>query len=193
MHNNVNSPPPADKVKLRQWMRARIEESMADELKRGDRLLCHRLRQLPLFNQAGTVLAYAPMAGEVDIWPLLRELVNSGRRLCLPRIMGPGLMEAREARDLGELGLDHYSIATPPSQARLVFPTEIDLVLVPGLAFSRDLWRLGRGGGYYDRFLSVCPAFRLALALQIQIVEHIPHDDNDMRMDALLSEQGFWE
>jgi 5-formyltetrahydrofolate cyclo-ligase len=183
---------PLDKAGLRQWMRQRLGAVDAAVLRQADELICQRLRRLPELRQAHTVMAFAPLPREIDIWLLLAELAAGGQRLCLPLITGQGFMEAREVSDVALLKPQSYGIAEPPPDAPLVEPVNINLVLTPGLAFSRDLWRLGRGGGYYDRFLAGCGAFRLGLARELQIVEHIPHDAHDLRMQALLSEAGYW-
>ena len=177
-----------DKAGLRQWMRQRLQRLAPEEIKLSSELICRRLRQLPEFKQARTVLAFAPLTGEIDIWPLLAELAAGPQRLCLPLITGAGIMEAREIRDLSLLKVNRYGIAEPPQPSPQVAPNTIEIALVPGLAFDRDLWRLGRGGGYYDRFLTDCSAFRLGLAQELQIVEHLPHEPHDLRMQALLSE-----
>jgi 5-formyltetrahydrofolate cyclo-ligase len=179
---------PLDKAGLRRWMRERLQTADKAALKQADELICRRLRQLPEFKQAHTVLAFAPLPGEIDIWSLLAELAAGPQRLCLPLMCGPGLMEAREVSDIACLKPNRFYIAEPPSAAPLLAPAELDLVLTPGLAFSRDLWRLGRGGGYYDRFLAAGSAFRLGLARELQIVIQLPHEPHDLRMQALLSE-----
>ena len=71
---------------------------------------------------------------------------------------------------------------------------EIDLVIVPGVAFARQtLLRLGRGGGYYDRYLSSCPALRIALALESQLLDDIlPAEAHDLAMDMLVSEKRIY-
>jgi 5-formyltetrahydrofolate cyclo-ligase len=185
------SGPPPDKAGLRRWMRGRLETADKAALKQADEQICRRLRQLPEFTRAHTVLAFAPLPGEIDIWPLLAELAAGAKRLCLPLLSGPGLMEAREAGDLTRLKPNRYGIAEPPPGAPLVAPGDIGLVLVPGLAFDKGLWRLGRGGGYYDRFLPACGAFRLGLARELQIVEQLPRETHDLRMQALLSELAY--
>ena len=189
----INGGPPPDKAALRRWMRRRIDAADRIALKQAGEQICRRLRQLPELRQAHTVLAFAPMQDEIDIWPLVLELTAGAQRLCLPLIRGPGIMEAREVEDTARLQPNSYGIAEPPPDAPLVAPGSIDLVLTPGLAFDRDLWRLGRGGGYYDRFLAACDAFRLGLAHELQIVEHLPHEPHDIRLQALLSEQGYWQ
>jgi len=182
--------PPKDKAGLRKWARERLKSADETALKEADELICRRLRQLPVFRQAHTVLAFSPLPHEINIRPLLAELAASSQKLCLPLITGPGIMVAREVSDLAQLMPNSYGIAEPPPDAPVIAPDNIDLVLAPGLVFDRDLWRLGRGGGYYDRFLAGCDAFFLGLARELQIVEHIPHEQHDLRMRALLSERG---
>ena len=185
--------PPPDKAGLRRWMRQRLEAAEKEALERADEQICKRLRQLPEFKRAHTVMAFAPMPGEINIRPLLAELIAGGRRLCLPLITGPGIMEARQAVEAARLKTNSYGIAEPLPDAPLIEPGDIELVLIPGLAFDRNLWRLGHGGGYYDRFLAACGAFRLGLARELQIVEDLPHEPHDMRLHALLSELGYWQ
>lgn len=181
--------PPWDKATLRQWVRRRMQTADTAALTLADELICARLRSLPKLRQAHTIMAFAPLPGEIDIWPLLKELAAGPQRLCLPLISGLGLMEAREVSDLTLLQPNRYNIAEPPPASSLIAPGSIDIVLVPGLAFDRDLWRLGRGGGYYDRFLAACGAFRLGLARELQILERIPHEPHDLPMQALISEK----
>ncbi|MCL1906198.1 MAG: 5-formyltetrahydrofolate cyclo-ligase [Clostridiales bacterium] len=187
----VNCAPPPDKAGLRLWIRQRLQTADAAALKQADELICQHLRQLPELRQARTVLAFAPLKGEIDIWPLLKELAAGAQRLCLPLIAGQGIMEAREVKDLSLLKPNSYGIGEPPPASPVIMPDSIDVVLVPGLAFDRGLWRLGRGGGYYDRFLCGCGAFRLGLTRDIQIVENIPCEPQDIRMQALLSETSY--
>ena len=183
---------PQHKAMLRQWMHQQLQAVDNAAIRQANLDICKQLRQLPLLKQVNTVLAFAPLPNEIDIWPLLTELAYGPHRLCLPRLSGRGIMEARAVTDLSVLVYNHYHIAEPPLTAPLINPESIELVLVPGLAFTKDLWRLGRGGGYYDRFLAGCGAFRLGLAREIQIVEHIPHEQHDLRMQALLSEESYY-
>ena len=111
-----------------------------------------RLAALEAYRRAAVVLAFAPMGTEADITPFLRRVLADGKRLCLPACTGPGVMEAREAADLALLApAGAYGILEPAGPA--VPPEKIDLAVVPCLAAGRDHTRLGRGGGYYDRYL----------------------------------------
>ena len=125
-----------------------------------------RLAALPEYQAAKTVLAFASIAAEPDIWPFLRQVLADGKRLALPVCIGPGIMELRAVADLDMLAPGRYGIMEPPADSELVPPEEISFAVIPCVTCSRTGDRLGRGGGYYDRFLAgytgpaavVCPA-----------------------------------
>jgi 5-formyltetrahydrofolate cyclo-ligase len=78
------------------------------------------------------------------------------------------------------------------AQAHLVTPAEIKLMIVPGLAFTRDGHRLGRGGGFYDRYLALLPstAVKIGVCFSVQIVPSLPAEPHDQHMNAIITEQG---
>ena len=86
-----------------------------------------------------------------------------------------------------------YGIAEPDRErSGRIMIDQIDLIIVPGLAFGRDLYRLGRGGGYYDRLLNGAGAFKLGLALKEQITERVPREAWDAKMDAVACNFGIY-
>jgi 5-formyltetrahydrofolate cyclo-ligase len=90
----------------------------------------------------------------------------------------------------GSLPSGRYGIPSP-SDATVVSPESIDLIIVPGLAFDFSGSRIGRGGGYYDRFLARCPAYRIAPAFECQVRDHIDVNPWDQRMHALALPDGL--
>ena len=80
-------------------------------------------------------------------------------------------------------------IPEPTASCEPVDPQEVDLVLVPGVAFDRQGNRLGYGGGYYDRFLQQCAAPRVALAFATQLVDHVPTEPHDLRVHAVVTDE----
>ena len=87
-----------------------------------------------------------------------------------------------------------YGIQEPSPESRIIMtPDMFDLVIVPGVAFDKKGRRIGQGKGYYDRFLELTSAFRLALAFDCQLLENVPSELHDIPMDAILSESGILE
>ena len=136
-------------------------------------------------------MLYASTAEEIDLFPLMEALLANGHRIALPEITGKGVMEARAFSSMDGLIEGAFGILTPaPECSAQIQPGEIDLVIVPGTAFSPDGRRLGLGGGYYDRFLPrATHAERLVLAFDFQIVPAVPMAAWDARVDRILTER----
>ena len=142
-------------------------------------------------KRAGTVMLYASMPEEIDLFPLMEKLISAEKRIALPEITGRGTMEARELAAMDALIDGAFDIPTPdPARGAQIPPEEIDVVIVPGAAFDADGGRLGLGGGYYDRFLPrAVHAERLVLAFDFQIVPAVPMAAWDARVDQILTER----
>lgn len=153
---------------------------------RGDvRIFSSRLiRQLGNWlhwQSAGSVCAFASLRGEpdaLDPWP-------QDKRVALPRVAGDELVfhwiTGRE-----ELLLGSFGILEPPADASPA-GNEFDLILVPGLAFDLRGGRLGRGRGYYDRFLAGATGLRVGVCFEDQIVADVPLEPHDLRMDFVVT------
>jgi 5-formyltetrahydrofolate cyclo-ligase len=201
-------PPPPDKAALRADFRARL--ATLDPAAAGERSnrLCARLTAA--MATVHSVMAFAPIPGEPDITPVLDWLWTSGRRLCLPRVNwtmramepaqvagipgsaggspGPGAAGPLDLRAL--LVPTRHGILEPPPTAPAIPITDLDAVLVPGLAFDARGHRLGRGGGFYDRFLShpLLRADRIGVAFDLQIADTLPADPHDACVGAIATE-----
>ena len=152
-----------------------------------------RLQKQPVFLAAHRVFAYASLDDEVHTEAMLRAMLARGQEVCLPYITGKYRMEAAMLSHMDDLTEGIYGIRTVKAAVRhIVDPKSIDLVLVPGVAFSPSGNRLGMGGGFYDAFLPrAMKAFRLALAYQCQIFPAIPVGDNDVGVNMVLTENGI--
>lgn len=143
--------------------------------------LCARIRALAPYQEAKTVMLYCAVRGEISPMQLIGE---RKKRFCLPRVEADGDMSARlytgEALQPGALGIPACAPDAP-----CVAPEEIDLILVPGTAFDREMGRIGQGGGYYDRFLQRTRAVRVGLLYDFQLLERVPWHEGDMPMHAL--------
>lgn len=141
------------------------------------------------------VAGYAAMGAELDPTPLLERLTARGARVVLPVVIARSApLIFREAGLSSAYQPDAAGIGAPPPWAQALRP---DLILAPLLAFDRFGGRLGQGGGYYDRTIR---ALRAAGPLQVvgfafagQEVERVPMDEQDERLDAILTEKGYSE
>ncbi len=135
---------------------------------------------MPEFKEAKSIMFYASLDGEVETFEMMKLAKKLGKRIILPKInilrkkMTPVLVKLLN----NDLTDGPFGIKEPKIVSKMVVPLKkIDLVLVPALAFDRKNHRLGRGGGYYDRFLSkLSDRTRIiGLAFKFQIVSSIPH------------------
>ena len=179
---------PNDKARWRREIRESIR-SMSDHERAGDsRLLCERLRTLPLWQQAQAVMCFSPLPDEPNITPLIEEALASRKLLALPRFdahtgrYAPACISA-----LSELVVGAFGALEPGAGCPSLALNPLDLVLVPGVAFDFGGRRLGRGKGFYDRLLAEVPGHRCGVAFERQLVSQLPEEPHDMRVDSILT------
>jgi 5-formyltetrahydrofolate cyclo-ligase len=164
-----------NKQELRQLILERIKAQKEDIALSKSRVIGQKLMALPVFKSARTILFYASFKGEVDTFALMQCAMDLKKRVALPVIrkedqhLIPVLIKS-----LNELKAGAFGIMEPVAQ-HPVDVAELDLVVVPGVAFDRQNNRLGRGAGYYDRFLPSLPVTTptIGLAYDFQVVDAI--------------------
>ncbi|HKQ38929.1 MAG TPA: 5-formyltetrahydrofolate cyclo-ligase [Verrucomicrobiae bacterium] len=174
----------AEKQQLRQQMRAEAERHAAKERAACSFQICERIRSLDAWQDARSVLLFVPTVHEPDISPLM----NEGKRVSLPKFNAQlGQYDAREV--LGELARGQFGILEPSADCPVT--KALDLILAPGVAFTWDGRRLGRGKGYYDRLLAQLKAVKIGVCFDWQIVPAMPRDVHDVLMDYIITPTSF--
>ena len=177
-----------DKQKIREYAlaeRAQIPEEDRDVLAGA---AAGRLATLPEALGAALVLGYMSTAEEIDPAPALRVLVDLGITVAYPRIAGPGALTLHVVRSDRDLEVGRFGIRQPTISSPEVDPAEVNLVIVPGLAFDPSGHRIGYGGGYYDRLLPrASSALCVGYAFENQLLGELPHDEHDVLMDAIVT------
>lgn len=179
-----------EKANLRSEMRARLKRLAPEMRARWSRAICEFIARQSAYSQAHTVAVFDAMPSEPRV-ETLWEIAP--RRFVYPRVEGAELL-LLEVPDLDALhpSTTGARFREPAASAeRIIDPVALDLVLVPGLAFARDGRRLGRGGGFYDRLLARLPAqcAKLGVCFASQLVEELPCEAHDMRVDAVITEE----
>jgi 5-formyltetrahydrofolate cyclo-ligase len=152
------------------------------------RRIVDRILAMPELRRAGTVMAFWSFGSEVDTAPLLTRLHEAGIRIALPRIQRDDVIAVDYVP--GDVVAPTPFGAMEPTEGRPVDVEEIDVVVVPGVAFDRDGARVGYGGGFYDRFLRrVRPGVpAVAIAFAMQVVGRVPTGSIDRLVDAVVTE-----
>ncbi|MEM9752203.1 MAG: 5-formyltetrahydrofolate cyclo-ligase [Planctomycetota bacterium] len=183
--------PPSSKAAWREFLKTRLAERIASP----NEAEALAARFCSVDPEARCVLVYAATASEAPTAALMQKLWNAGVRVALP-VISDGetqTMDAYAVDDDTQLVADRFGIAAPALDCRTpkhrVDPTDIDAVAVPGLGFDVATGvRLGRGGGYYDRYLARCPeARRVGLAFDEQLVQGLPAEAHDIPMHAVIT------
>jgi len=182
-----------EKSELRQKLIERLLSLAKEELKRRSENVTEKLSQLPIYKDAKVIMAYYPLRGEVDIKEMMKKDWGA-KRWCFPVME----LEKNHLRIFEVTNLDEdfikgpFGVMQPDTQkAKEVDISEIDLVIVPGLAFDRQRNRLGRGAGFYDRFLKSIkpPAKKAGVAFDFQVLQNLPiHLPFDEKVDLVVSE-----
>ena len=173
-------------------LRCQSERSRLLKSRRIQRRLC----RLPIYRRARRVLCYVSFDGEVETGPLLKRMLAEGRRVAVPAALSGGRMAVVEIsdlkRDLRHTGL--FGIPHPEPPWKRVPPAELDLVILPGIAFAPDGHRLGRGKGYFDRFLERVPkrVRRVGLGFDFQVTEKLPRLSHDQPVDRVITESAVY-
>ncbi|MBA2133599.1 5-formyltetrahydrofolate cyclo-ligase [Capillibacterium thermochitinicola] len=181
----------AEKKELRAVYQTKLAQIPEAKVRRWSAQICARALALPVLPDKQVIAAYCSFGHEVATRPLLAGLLAAGHVLVLPVVDRQSrMMEFRRVDSLDALTPGVYGILEPRS-GELCSPEEIELFFIPGLAFDRQGNRLGRGGGYYDRYLSTVrpDAAKIGLAFQLQIAEALPVAPHDIKVDAVLTEQ----
>jgi 5-formyltetrahydrofolate cyclo-ligase len=168
-----------DKHTLRRRMRQACEQ-IDDHTLRSVQLWA-QVAELPEYRSAGTVMAYSSIRSEPETDGLFARLDRDGKVLVLPRLVGADI----EPAFVGDgTKVATWGIREPQGPA--VDPSEIDLIIVPGVAFTADGFRLGHGKAYYDRFLPRTNAFTVGACFSEQMVDVLPIEPHDVRLDRII-------
>ena len=153
-------------------------------------LSINHLNDLPAWGAARVVASYQAINDELDLSRVDREARAANKAVAYPAIVGPGLIEFRLWHEGEPLVEGNMGVREPGPKAQVVPLHAIDFFLVPLLACDQQGYRLGYGGGYYDRALASAAGFRCGVGFSHQLVEQLPTEPHDQALHAFLSEQG---
>lgn len=184
------------KTRIREQAHAsRNAQENKDDL---SRQIVARFKELPEYDQAETVMYYLDVRSEVRTRHDLADAMASSKRIVVPYCVD-GFLHLFHLTDMDELSVGMYKILEPKEElrdvaAKKVDPKELDLVMVPGVAFDKRGARMGHGKGYYDKLLEhVRPEAPLvALAFECQLFPEIPVAPHDVFMDKIVTEQDVY-
>lgn len=175
-----------NKQELRQLIRNEKRCFSRQQLAEMSLSVIGRLMSHPRLQAARTVLMYWSLPDEVDTHAAVEALATEGKIVILPVVIGEGLMELRRFTGPADLCEGAYGIMEPSGKLFTDFGS-IDLIVVPGMAFDAQGHRLGRGKGYYDRFLALTPhIYKIGICFDFQKKPFVPFSAHDIPVDEVL-------
>lgn len=178
-----------EKQDLRNQIRIRRKELSRRYCAMADRQIFLSLKSLEVYQKSSVLFCYVSLAEEVDTRRIIREALNEGKRVAIPRCREKGQMEAYEIKSFQDLEEGFHGILEPKPHCMPVKPDQLELCIVPCLSCSENGLRLGYGGGYYDRYLPKTSAFRVLLCREMLVCQDIPKEKHDCSMDLIITEK----
>ena len=174
------------KSELRKIIRDRKRQFSQQQLGELSLAVVGRLSAHKRMAEAQTVMLYCSLPDEVDTHGLIDTLYGEGKTVVLPVVTGEGEMELRVYHGADSLRRGSFDILEPVGE-RFADYESIDLAVIPGMAFDDSGHRLGRGKGYYDRFLVNLPhCYKIGMCFDFQRVEHVPCESTDIAVDEVI-------
>ena len=180
-----------EKILLRKKMRARRKSLTDFERETFSNEIVKKFVAQEVYQNAKIIMAYVSMAEEVQLQKIFIDAFTRKKILAVPLIIGKGEMQAVEVPNFDALEIGEFGILTVRKDLRKFIDAEkLNCIIVPGAAFDLNFNRLGLGGGFYDKFLTrAVNAKKIALAYDFQIVEKVPTEPHDFKVDMIISEK----
>ena len=177
------------KEKLREQIHAEIAALPDDYVSDSDKGIFLQVKSLKEYINARNIFIYHSVGKEPDTLGIINDALTIGKTVAIPRCYKGGAMEPRVIRNLDELRPSMLGIPAPPDSAEVAGPEELELIIVPALTYDRAGYRLGYGGGYYDRYLLRTSAFTVGLARERLIMDELPREPHDIAVKCLITEK----
>ncbi|HHY73014.1 MAG TPA: 5-formyltetrahydrofolate cyclo-ligase [Bacillus bacterium] len=180
-----------NKVEMRRLMQQKLKEVPSDVMGRWSSEIAVHLYNLHDWVEADTIGITISRSREVDTRAIIEKGWGLGKRIvvpkCEPETRG---MTFRVLQSFEQLEVVYYGLEEPKeAETKAISLNEIDLLIVPGLVYNKTGYRVGFGGGYYDRFLSNYNGRTAALAFEVQLVEELPIEPHDMPVDSIITNE----
>ena len=183
-----------DKKALRKEMLNKRSKLSLKEVEEKSETIANRLFNLNQYKEANFIFSFISFKDEVNTHKIIKKSISMGKRIGVPiTIPKTRELQVSELMDFDkELALGFYDILTPKDEYIRIVPSKIiDLILVPGVAFDKRGYRVGYGGGYYDRFFANINknVIKIGLCFEMQIIPEAPTDSYDIPVDFILTEK----
>ena len=174
-----------EKARLRKQLLDVRDSLSLDFIKIASNRIRDNLRKIDFYRKATSIGAYYSIGSEVQTHDLLQEFFNQGKVFALPRVEKNDLV-FKKISGLSDLELGSFGVMEPKEKCDNM--KNLDVIIVPAIALTREGYRLGYGFGFYDRYLHGKKSKKIGLTYAKQVLRTFPHDDHDIKMDCVVTE-----
>lgn len=176
------------KAALRKELRAKRRALSPDEVTKASEAVADKVTALPEFSSAELILSYMPAKNELDVSLINRAARAAGKKLAFPLCIENGGLRLLVPEDENAFTVGSYGIMEPDAaRSEEVTAEALELIIVPAVAFTRGLRRLGQGGGYYDRLLEKTHAITVGVGYDFQLLDELPLEPHDRSLDIAVT------
>ena len=179
------------KASIRKSVLKKMRGLESETKRRADQALIQRLRSLSAYQEASVIATYLSFPHEVNTSILIAAVQADGKQVVIPKTYPKGRMEF-VAYDSQKLKQTSFGLLEPEDGSQAIDKSEIDLIHVPGVAFQKDGYRLGYGGGYYDRYLADYDGATVSTIYACQEVDFTPAPYDVPDKEVLVDESTIW-
>lgn len=179
------------KAQIRQQILHTLQQQSEEVYLAQSQVIVTNALQQPMIQQALCVAVTVSRRPEVNTWPFIEALWAQGKKVVVPKCTPKTRqMTFYHLTQFTELETKYAGLLEPkPSETTVIDDAAIDIIVVPGVGFNKEGYRIGFGGGYYDRYLATHHKPTIALAFEAQIKDHIPHASHDIPVDQIVMAQ----
>lgn len=180
-----------EKKILRKEIQERLQTLPKEIYEHRSYTIAQKIFKDPLWQSAQSIGITISSPPEVDTFQIIRKAWDEGKQIVIPKCLPKERkMNFRKLERFDQLESVYSGLLEPiESKTDLVEPSDIDLLIVPGIAFDSEGFRMGFGGGYYDRFLQSFKGNTVSLAFQEQIVSNLPREDHDIPVEKIITDE----
>lgn len=165
-----------------------------ERLSMGNKII-KSFKSTDLYKNSEMIMIYISFGTEIHNHDFIKDALAEGKKIVVPvTFHNPRMMKPSQIFSFDELEPGYYNILSPKEEyIRYVDKSQIDLIIVPGAVFDKEGYRIGYGGGYYDRFLADLRAPKVSFAFEMQLTDEVPKEDFDIPVEYIITEDRFIE
>ncbi|MCM8710349.1 5-formyltetrahydrofolate cyclo-ligase [Clostridium sp. SYSU_GA19001] len=180
-----------EKNQLRNHMKTIRDFIIAEEKDQYDRVIFNKVINSEYYNKSSIIFVYVSFNSEVDTHRIIKHALENNKIICVPKIINKTKgMKAVRINTIEELKRNSFGILEPENFSNIINPEEIELMIIPGLAFDKKGGRVGYGAGYYDKYIKAAKKNikKVGLAYRFQLVSEVPKEEHDVVMDVIITD-----